>query len=123
MRSYGLWLLFNPLDLALFLGVPVAVLALGRVTEAARATLDGRAEAPDRFTAMLALGLGLLWLSGTTRGEVGRIWIPLMPVLLVAALARRGDERGSAGPSLSEAAVLGLLLAATSLALRLAWDL
>ncbi len=123
VRSYGLWLLFNPLDLALFLGVPVAVLALGRVTEAARATLDGRAEAPERFTAVLALGLGLLWLSGTTRGEVGRIWIPLMPVMLVAALARRGGEQGSAGPSRSEAAVLGLLLAATSLALRLAWDL
>ena len=122
-RSYALWLLFNPLDLAVFLGVPVAVLALARGMEAARATLDGRAEAADRFTAVLALGLGLLWLSGATRGEVGRIWIPLMPLLLVAALARRGGGQASAGPSRSEAAALGLLLAATSLVLRLAWDL
>ena len=123
VRSYALWLLFNPLDLAVFLGVPVAVLALARGTEAARAVLEGRAEAADRFAAVLALGLGLLWLSGITRGEVGRIWIPLMPLLLVAALARRGGDQATIGPSQAEATALGLLLAATSVALRLSWNL
>jgi len=122
-RSYAVWLFFNPLDFALFLGMPVAALALARGLEAGRATLRGDALAADRFTAALAVGLGLLWLSGTTRGEVGRIWIPLMPVVLVAALARRGDERAPAGPSAPEAAALGLLLAATSVVLRLAWEL
>lgn len=122
-RSYALWLVFDPLDLAVFLGVPVAALALARGIHATRATLRGHASAADRFTAALAVGLGILWLSGTTRGEVGRIWLPLMPLLLVAALARRGGTPASAGPSMAEAAALGLLLAATSLALRLAWDL
>lgn len=120
VRSYALWLGFNLLDLAVFLGVPVAVLGIEQATGALRAVFGGRAEAADRFTAAITLGLGALWLSGTTRGEVGRIWLPLMPLLLVAAWTRRAD---APTPSRLQALLLGLLLATTSFVLRVYWIL
>lgn len=120
VRSYALWLGFNLLDLAVFLGVPLAVLGLAQATGALRAVFGGRAEATARFTAVITLGLGALWLSGTTRGEVGRIWLPLMPLLLVAAWTRRAD---TPAPSRLQAVLLGLLLAATCFVLRVFWIL
>ena len=76
-RSYALWLAFNPLDLALFLGVPVAVLLAVRLVEAARTVRCADMAAGDRFSLAALAGLALLALSGTVRGEVGRIWIPV----------------------------------------------
>jgi hypothetical protein len=107
-RSYALWLVFDLLDLALFLGPPVAALLVARMARSPMARA-------------LGLALAVLVLSGATRGEVGRIWIPLMPLLLVAAVARPGP--GNAGPSRSEAAWLGVLLAALDVALRVRWVL
>ncbi len=77
----------------------------------------------DRFRLATAAGLALLWLSGTVRGEVGRIWIPLMPLLLVATLAEPATSRGenATGPTVSEAILLAVLLAALCLALRTWW--
>ncbi len=120
VRSYPRWLFFNPLDLAIFLGVPVAVLALARVADALRSGPPTRR--PDRFTAGLTVGLVLLGLSGSTRGEVGRIWIPLMPLLLIAALTRSGRE-GDTGPTRAESLTLGALLAVSCTVLRACWDL
>jgi hypothetical protein len=88
-RSYALWLAFDPLDLALFLGLPVAVLALGHAVSAARRGLAGAPLDPvDRFGLAVVAGVAALVLLGVTRGEVGRIWIPLMPLLLVSGMAR-----------------------------------
>ena len=111
-RGYALWLLFNPLDLALFLGVPVAVLFGARLREALRSRPP---DAAGRFTLAVAAGLTLLLLSGTVRGEVGRIWIPLMPLLLIPA-AQRALPRWR-GPA------LGALLVLLALVLRVRWQL
>jgi hypothetical protein len=115
-RGYAVWLLFNPLDFALFVGVPVAVTGLlvllrtlGRVV--------GRAGADpiNRFRlASLAAVTGLLVL-GVTRGEVGRIWIPLMPLVLVASLG------GTSRPGRVESLVDGFLLGAFTLAMGSYW--
>jgi hypothetical protein len=108
-RSYLAWLVFNPLDLALFLGLPVALLGLVRM---------GQFRGADaRFCLGVASGLVLLFLSGTLRGESGRILIPLMPALLVAALAR--PER----PTRAEALLVGALLLCIDVVLRLSWQL
>ncbi len=106
-RSYALWLPFNLLDLALFVGPPVAALFAFRT-------------AHSRFARAVAAGLALLLLSGTTRGEVGRLWIPLMPLLLVGALARPAEKTS---PSRGEGLLLGTLLAAINVALRIRWEL
>ncbi len=123
-RQYGAWLVFDPLDVAVFLGAPVAaalVVALVR----ARREAAGRLGAGG-FRLGAALGLALLVVSGQTRGEVGRLWIPIMPVLLVAALARpaRTEEADAGdGPTAVEACVLAVLLAACCLVLRGCWKL
>ena len=123
-RSYGLWLLFNPLDLATFIGLPVAVLGLVRLS-----SVRGQGWADPgpsgRFGLALAAGLGALIASGVTRGEVGRIWIPLMPLLLVAILSPADGSSDDPDPARlrSISLVLGALLAALCLAIRVSWDL
>lgn len=84
-RSYGTWLVWNPYDLLLLLGPAVLVPAA-----ASLAGPPGEGWRP----AFRALGWGwwalllLLLLSGTVRGEVGRIWLFLMPF---ACLLAAGD--------------------------------
>ena len=83
-RSYALWLPFNLLDL-----VALRRPARGRCVRPPVA----RSPRPRRRR-----GLAVLLLSGATRGEVGRIWIPLMPFVLWVRW-RRSDS-----PSLRDAA-------------------
>jgi len=132
-RSYALWLAFNPLDLALFLGAPLAALGLARLASLAAVVVRNPARSPDpghgfgprvRFGFTLAIALAALIASGLTRGEVGRIWIPLIPLLLVAILSLADSETGDASPAhrRGHLLVLGALLAALCLAIRIFWD-
>jgi hypothetical protein len=110
-RSYSTWLVWNPYDLVLLLGVPVVGLAA--------AALRPRG---DRSRALLALAWGwwallaVLLVSGTVRGEVGRIWLMLMPfacLLAAAAAVERWSPRSAwAGFFLLVQAALLLVLAA-----------
>jgi hypothetical protein len=114
-RGYAAWLLFNPVDFAALAGPPVALLSLAAAARAARGALSGRGSPPAAaFGAAVVAGIVLLTLTGLTRGEVGRIWIPLMPLLL-PALAQEDDSR-----ALLPAAVLVSL---ATLAIAAAWRL
>jgi hypothetical protein len=106
-RSYALWLAWNPLDLALFLGAPLA--AIGAARLAARP-----ADAAARFRLAIALGVVALLLSGSVRGELGRIGVPLMALLLPAAT---GDRPLTA----RDAALLAALLAGLTILVRVRW--
>jgi hypothetical protein len=122
-RSYALWLLHNPLDAAVFLGMPVAAALALRTTSS---VLGARRVPAQLFRFGVVLGTGLLIVSGQTRGEVGRIWIPLMPSLLVAALvddARSDRPHADPAPTATQALLLALLLAGLCLQLRLYWRL
>ena len=90
-RGYALWLAFNPLDFALFAGLPVALVALGRARESLRRAGRRRSDPLDRFRIVTLAGIALLVASGLTRGEVGRIWIPLVPLLLLASATTDED--------------------------------
>lgn len=118
-RSYALWLVFNPLDFALFLGLPVAIAGLWALRHSLRCLvshvpLGTRA----RFRLALAAGLLVLLLLGVTRGEVGRLWIPLMPLVLVAAFAEGPEE-----PSAAEATGIAALVATLTLTIASCWVL
>ncbi len=122
-RSYGLWLLFNPLDLAVFLGTPLALLAAARSgASIARAIREGRAALSDadRFRLALVAGFGLFLLSGTLRGEGGRLLIPLMPLFALAGLVP--NDRADRGPGPALTATIGLSLAVLAFALRSRWQ-
>lgn len=120
-RRYAVWLLFNPLDCALFLGVPVATLALLRLGRSASACFSRRSSPMDRGRVVMGLLFLLLVASGTARGEVGRIWIPLMPVMLVMATLVPQTDGKAHGPVSGEALLLGALLALHCLVIRAFW--
>ena len=93
-RSYLPWVLYNPVDFLMFLGVGLSGLLVVAVAGLVRRVKDWRQWGP------LALGLGayvlvllLLNFSGANAGEVARLWMFLMPgaaLLAVPALKRFG---------------------------------
>jgi len=89
-RSYATWLLWNPYDFALLLGPAVVGLAA-----AALVSGGGPGTRTPAFR-ILAWGwwalLALLLVSGTVRGEVGRIWLMLMPFACVLAAGAAADR-------------------------------
>jgi hypothetical protein len=91
-RTWWKWLLVNPWELALAVGLPIcaaAVLALWGLSRD-RALFSERAAVPGGF---LLVG-GLLWLSGKNMGEAARLWILLMP-WVVMSTASLLDSRPS----------------------------
>lgn len=83
-RSYGLWLVYNPLDFVLFAGLAVTA---GLLLAGVAAMRDGgQRRTPIGLLALiLLLTLLALNLSGATRGEVGRLWLLFMPAAAVVA--------------------------------------
>ncbi len=125
-RDYATWLIFNPLDFAVFLGTPISMLFVERAFCAAKQWKVRESNPSDRFALAAFGGVLLLTLTGVARGEVGRIWMPLMPISLVAALSPQVSSQ-AAEPSKSnaiqprEAVILGALLVACACVIRLKW--
>jgi hypothetical protein len=112
-RQYGVWLFFNLVDAALFVGPPVALAFAMRLV-----AVRGRARA---YALGAAGGLGVLLISGVTRGEVGRLWIPLMPVFLAPGLAASDTGDGEA-PTARDATLLAALLVVLDAAIKVSWQ-
>lgn len=111
-RAYDTWLIFNLLDALVFAGWPVC---LGWLAAAWRARRSPRRAGDGLALALLLFGLGLN-LSGTTRGEVGRLWLFLWPLAALAAGWWWGRTAAYGG----RLAVLGLQLG-LCLAVGIAW--
>jgi hypothetical protein len=75
-RTYRFWLLVNPVEMAIALGLPSVVLCLVGLTAP-------RALPLSVWSTLLVLALTNL--IGRNMGEVARLWILFMPPLLVAA--------------------------------------
>ncbi|HFQ95028.1 MAG TPA: hypothetical protein ENK30_00495 [Anaerolineae bacterium] len=96
-RRYALWLWGNPLDLALWLGPGILLLGVvgsvwaWRNRRAASWLADAAAAGLVFWGALLLLNL-----SGLSRGEVGRLWLFLMPYPLAFALLPDWGCRGRA---------------------------
>ncbi len=99
-RPYWPWLVLHPYDMFLFVGVPVALLALWRITRL-RVLWGHAADASrgDVLALAAAITLVVLVLSGTARGETGRVWLFFAPVwvLLAASVLQRLDHRARVG--------------------------
>ena len=95
-RSYGAWIVANPVELTVALGFPVAVWGAAGFLARARSV-------PPAAWSVLAV-LAVLNLSGRNLSEVARLWLPLMPPLLT--VAGLGLTRFGGPPSLAATAVL-----------------
>jgi len=109
-RPYWPWLFMHVYDMFIFVGVPVAGLAIWRIVRLRRA---GRASLTpaDVMAGAAALALAILVLSGTARGETGRVWLFFAPVwLLLAADVLAGFRRRDQVAFLAVQAVIVLVM-------------
>jgi len=82
-RTYWKWLLYNPVDFFLFIGIPISVLSFRSIYNIIR---SGKIRATDVFSVSFFIILFLLLFSGINRSEVARLWMFLMPFpALIAA--------------------------------------
>ena len=114
-RPYLPWLWLHVWEWALFCGLPLVALWLVRTVRGAR----------DRWRGQPVLGLALLLtllvldVSGTARGETGRVWLYFAPFVLIAAV---GAVRGSDVPAWRPWLAISVGQAALLLALAFGWD-
>jgi hypothetical protein len=115
-RRYSWWLLYNLVDLLLFAGIAV----VAGVFAAAIGGWRNRATTGIGRNGLVALGLVALLVvldvSGSTRAEVGRIWLFFLPLLAIVAAGYW--NRLVTGRSLVLLVALQLLL---TVSLGLAW--
>ena len=87
IRSVWKWLIVNPIELGMAVGLPVALCALVGLWLAYSAqTENSRRECGTLgidFSASVVVTIGALWLSGRNSGEAARLWCFLTPWLLV----------------------------------------
>ncbi len=81
-REYLAWVFYNPYDFFIYLGVPSAILFIYITVGIIRKTLEFKVQTVSVICFWIIF-VGLT-ISGASRGEVGRIWIPLMmlPIFL-----------------------------------------
>ena len=80
-RTYSVWLLGNPIDFLVFLGIPIGILLLYNLIK--------RMPFPKLLLPVTIATFGtliVLWLSGIVRGEVGRLWMYFGPLLALIAV-------------------------------------
>tara|TARA_R110002111_G_scaffold168038_1_gene233850 strand:+ start:125561 stop:127144 length:1584 start_codon:yes stop_codon:yes gene_type:complete len=89
-RTYWKWMLVNPIEISLALGLPVAWLA-GKSLCSRRLFIRDRAEGPfqpglKNLLLSCLIVLGLLWLSGKNMGEAARLWLVFLPWFLIMTI-------------------------------------
>lgn len=114
-RSYLIWLFYNLYDFLTFLGLALSTLLIISVARAVRRLRERRLTAAEILPSAFILTLLLLNLSGVIRGEVGRIWLFLMPFGALAAAGAPPSEKllpfwPVAGLQLAQAVVFAMSL-------------
>jgi hypothetical protein len=79
-RPYAPWLVLHTWDMYLFVGLPVAALSVWRAWRGRFLRTPG-----DAFAVAGLLALIIMVLSGTARGETGRVWLFFSPIWILMA--------------------------------------
>lgn len=87
-RDYAIWWWMNLVDFSLWMGPALIFLALVGTGQLLRARLTSFQGQLLGVAVIFWTVLILLDLSGSTRGEIGRLWIFLMPIPLLLALTQ-----------------------------------
>jgi hypothetical protein len=114
-RNYAWWLLFNLVDLLTFVGV---IWLGGYFWMIARSIRRNRRQAAGWLAIALAIFMLLLDLSGSTRGEVGRLWLFFTPLIALLGAGFLGQEYTERSSRLLLVALQLLLVAAIGFAWR-----
>ncbi|HLF02485.1 MAG TPA: hypothetical protein VI547_10955, partial [Anaerolineales bacterium] len=96
--TYGSRLFYNPYDFAFYLGFPVGLLALIAAFKVARAFVQRQPlSTAHSFAVSAFVMIAALTLFNVSRAEVGRVWVPYMPLIVLAVFALEGGPAQSAG--------------------------
>jgi len=116
-RSHLVWAVMNWWELAAFLGWPLAVaVGLGVVRGCRRGVHPGMESPLLRLACAALLAMAVLDVLGVVRGEVGRIWLFLIPPLAGGAVYNEVGSRREVGGLLTAGLQIGaVLLAAVAL--------
>jgi hypothetical protein len=109
-RPYLPWVYLHLYDLALFTGLPVVLMALVAIVRGLPLRRRFDLSTFDPLGVALAVTLLILVLSGTARGETGRVWMFFVPFVLILA-ARAITGRMSFLATITQAIVLLTLVA------------
>src|SRR6185503_9042706 len=77
-RSYTTWLFYNLYDFFVFAGIPLTVIFFKQIKKFNRS---------DILFVSFLITLIIIDLSGSTRGETGRIWAPFLPFFVLPTVA------------------------------------
>lgn len=80
-RPYFSWLIMHPLDMFLFVGFPLSFFVAWRAVRLRRENITPK----KVFVGSAVLTLFVLVLSGSARGETGRVWLFFAPVWVLMA--------------------------------------
>ncbi len=126
-RNYGWWVISNLVDLLIFAGLPLIIGFSGIVILATRNIIkkspilrpcSGQASNLQSLALSLAALILILDLSGSARGEVGRLWLFFMPLMALPAAQFLKKMQPRTWQSVL---IIGLQLLIT-LSLALAWQ-
>jgi hypothetical protein len=84
-RPYFPWLFMHTYDTFLFIGLPLSFFALWRIGWLRRSRIGPALPPGDLLAGAMALTLIIMVLSGTARGETGRVWLFFAPVWILLA--------------------------------------
>lgn len=106
-RPYAFWTVMHVWDWLVWGGLGLTAFAV-----LSAATMRRRIDGGSALSAALVVGMLLLTLSGTARGETGRVWLVFTPLLVIAAAdgLRRFSQADSRAWLVLSAASAGLAL-------------
>lgn len=110
-RSYGVWLLGNPIDFLVFLGFPIAILFIYNLIKRNPFPRSLMPIAVATFSTLI-----LLWFSGIVRGEVARLWMYFGPLVVLIVIGW-SEERTTHHPFESRITLYVSLIALVALQL------
>ncbi len=94
-RSWSAWFAVNPIELAMAVGLPVAVISIVGIYQlvtVSKASRGRRFNNGQMFTIACVLTWTLLWLSGKNMGEAARLWCFATPWFAIIAAQTRGSD-------------------------------
>lgn len=86
-RSYTTWLFYNELDFFIFIGIPLTIIFFIELKQFFSFLVKKQWTKIDMILPSFLIMFVILDLTGSTRGETGRIWSIFMPFVLIPAVA------------------------------------
>ena len=75
----------NNMEIAAWIGFPVALFVISRLLSTVKSYINRNVSRADIFSAAMIVMYIVLNIAGKTRGEVGRLWIFLVPAFVIMA--------------------------------------